>query len=146
MELFDYKNNDGSSHASLYKQVITDLHKGDVVSHKVNIVKLDELLKDFNKKIDLLKIDTEGNEYNVLLGATSLLKNINAIHFEFNEMNIISKTTFKDFWDLLNKDFVFFRILPYGKLLPIKNYSTIYCEIYHYQNIICLKKEVEIEK
>jgi FkbM family methyltransferase len=142
LELFDYKDNDGSSHASLYKEVIQDLHKGAVVSHKVNIVKLDDLLKDIDCDIDLLKIDTEGNEFNVLLGSKELLNSnrIKAIHFEFNEMNIISKVTFKDFWDFLSKQYDFYRILPYGDLLAIKNYSPMYCEIYHYQNIICLKK------
>jgi FkbM family methyltransferase len=141
LELFDYKNNDGSSHASLYKNVITDLHKGEVVSHKVKIKKLEDLI-DINKTIDLLKIDTEGNEYNVLLGAKEFLnkKQINAIHFEFNEMNIISKTTFKDFWELLHDDYNLYRILPYGKLLEIKNYLPIHCEIYHYQNIVALLK------
>jgi FkbM family methyltransferase len=34
------------------------------------------------KKIDLLKIDTEGWDYNVLLGAKDMLKNIKYIQFE----------------------------------------------------------------
>jgi len=65
---------------------------------------------------------------------------INAIHFGFNEMNITSKTTFKDFGELLNGKYNFYRILPYGNLLPIRNCSPISCEINHYQNIVCLKK------
>jgi FkbM family methyltransferase len=35
------------------------------------------------KKIDFLKIDVEGYEYNILLGAASMLKNINLIQFEY---------------------------------------------------------------
>jgi len=142
LELFDYAQKDGSSHASLYKDVISDLHKGEVISHNVKVKTLDSILEKNTKTIDLLKIDTEGNEFNVLLGAKQLLdKNtIRAIHLEFNEMNIISKTSFKDFWDLLSDKFTFNRILPNGKLLPIYNYSPIDCEIYHYQNIVCLQK------
>ena len=92
--------------------------------------------------IDLLKIDTEGNEFNVLLGCKEFLKNrqVKAIHFEFNEMNIVSKVSFKDFWDLLS-DYNFYRILPGGGLLPIKNYSPIMCEIYAFQNIVAILKE-----
>jgi FkbM family methyltransferase len=140
LQLYDYDNKDGSSHASLYKDVIKDLHKGNPISHSVKMIKLDDFLLDHSlSTIDLLKIDTEGNEFKVLLGALSALDNkkIKAIHFEFNEMNIVSKVTFKDFWDLLN-NYKFYRILPGGKLLPIEKYSPIACEIFAFQNIVAL--------
>jgi FkbM family methyltransferase len=143
LELFDYDLNDGSSHASLYRDVIKDIHKGNPISHEVSIVSLDKFLTDKNvKKIDLLKIDTEGHEYKVLQGSINYLNRnlIDVIHFEFNEMNIVSKSSFKDFWDLL-RDYDFFRILPNGELLDIKNYSPINCEIYAFQNIVCVLKE-----
>jgi FkbM family methyltransferase len=143
LELYDYDTNDGSSHATLYQDVIKDLHKGIPISHLVEVVTLDDfILKQNLSKIDLLKIDTEGNEYKVLMGCNKALKEkkIRAIHMEFNEMNIISKVSFKDFWDLLS-DFEFYRILPGGELLPIKNYSPVICEIYAFQNIIALLKK-----
>lgn len=143
LELFDYDTKDGSSHASLYRDVIKDLHKGNPISQFVEIIVLDEFLKTQNiQEVDLLKIDTEGNEFNVLLGCDEILKNkkVKAIHFEFNEMNIVSKVSFKDFWDYL-KDYEFYRILPGGELLKIKNYSPIGCEIYAFQNIVALLKE-----
>jgi len=149
LELFDYDTKDGSSHASLYKDVIKDLHKGNPISHSVNIITLDKVLNDKNiHELDLLKIDTEGNEYNVLEGVKTFLekKKIKAIHMEFNEMNIISKSSFKDFWDLLS-DYDFYRILPGGELLPIKDYSPIMTEIYAFQNIVAmLKNNQELEK
>ena len=82
---------------------------------------LENILVGFPNDIDLLKIDTEGNEFNVLKGAKKLFEfnKIKAIHFEFNQMNIVSKSSFKDFWDLLNENFIFYRILPRGRLLPI---------------------------
>lgn len=144
LELFDYANKGVSSHASLYKDVITDLHKGEVESCKVDIVTLDDFFSDESiQEVDLLKIDTEGNEYKVLLGAVSFLKDnkIKAIHIEFNEMNIVSGVTFKNFWDLLS-NYNIYRILPGGKLLPIKNYSPISCEIYAYQNNVALLKNI----
>lgn len=55
-------------------------------------------------------------------------------------MNIVSKVSFKDFWDYL-KEYEFYRILPGGELLKIKNYSPIGCEIYAFQNIVALLKE-----
>lgn len=143
LELFDYKDNDGSAHASLYKEVITDLHRKGVVSHTVEVVKLDDFFMEYKiDTIDLLKIDTEGNEYNVLLGAEKYLteKKIKAIHFEFNEMNIISKIYFKNFWDLLI-GFEFYRMLPGGNLIRLKKYSPLSCEIYAFQNIVAILKK-----
>lgn len=142
MRLFDYAESDGSSHATLYEDVIVNLHKSDAISHEIDVDTLENILVGFSNDIDLLKIDTEGNEFNVLKGAKKLFEvnKIKAIHFEFNEMNIVSKSSFKDFWDLLNENFIFYRILPRGRLLPIVEYSSIDCEIYHYQNLICINK------
>lgn len=143
LELYDYENRDGSAHASLYKEVITDLHHGASISHQVKVVGLDSiLLKENIDIVDLLKIDTEGNEFNVLLGIDGYIKKnkVKAIHFEFNEMNIISKVSFKNIWDLLSERYKIYRILAGGELLEIRKYSPIYCEIYAFQNIIALLK------
>tara|TARA_B110000977_G_scaffold201487_1_gene296352 strand:+ start:3826 stop:4620 length:795 start_codon:yes stop_codon:yes gene_type:complete len=140
LKLYDYESNDGSQHASIFVNVIKDLHKKQVISHEVEIISLDDFLTKKNIfEVDLLKIDTEGNEYNVLVGLKSFIaeRKIKAIHFEFNEMNIISKSTFKDFWDFLS-GYNFYRLLPGGKLLPIKDYSPILTEIYAFQNIIAI--------
>jgi FkbM family methyltransferase len=140
--LYDYEKNDGSSHASLYQEVIEEIHQGKSISYNVNVITLDSFCKEQQiQSIDLLKIDTEGNELKCLIGAKQLLKDgkINAIQFEFNEMNIISRCTFKDFWELLY-DFNLYRLLPGGYLLEIRKYSPIFCEIYAYQNIVALKR------
>jgi hypothetical protein len=54
-------------------------------------------------------------------------------------MNIVSKSTFKDFWDFLS-GYNFYRLLPGGALLPIEDYSPILNEIYAFQNIIAILK------
>ena len=143
LTLYDYNQDEGSEHASLFREVIEDLHKGQAVSHNIPVIMLDDFLNEQKvDNVDLLKIDTEGNELNVLLGTKNYLLNnkIKAIHFEFNEMNIVSKSFFKNFWDLL-PNYTFYRILPGGKLLKIKNYSPINCEIFAFQNIIAILKE-----
>lgn len=143
LTLYDYSEKDASSHASLYKDVIEQVHKSKSVSHSVEVVTLDDYCKE-NKieEIDLLKIDTEGNELNCLLGAKSLLKNnsIKAIQFEFTQINIISKTTFKDFFDLLSNNYYIYRLLPGGSMLSFSQYDPLMCEIYAYQNIVAILK------
>ena len=68
LTLYDYNQDEGSEHASLFREVIEDLHKGQAVAHSIPIIMLDDFLKEQKVDIvDLLKIDTEGNELNVLL-------------------------------------------------------------------------------
>ena len=68
--LFDYKNSDGTVHASLYEDVITSFHQSEAAQVQIEIVTVDEFLDQRGiVDVDLLKIDTEGNEFDVLLGA-----------------------------------------------------------------------------
>lgn len=141
LTLYDYANNDGSCHASLHRDVIEKMHKGKSVGHEVRVVSLDDFVKDkYFTRIALLKIDTEGHEYEVLKGAANLIRtnNISMIHFEFNEMNVVSRVFFRDIWEFL-PNYDFYRMLPDG-LAPIINYSPIFCEIFAYQNIVAKLK------
>jgi len=141
MSLYDYASDDGTSHASLYRDVIENIHMKQSVEHKVEVVALGRFAKDRNiEKIDLLKVDTEGNELKVLLGISDyiLAGKIEAIHFEFNEMNISSRTFFRDFWSLL-PNYDLYRLLPDGMVL-IDRYSPVFCEIFAYQNIVAILK------
>lgn len=140
--LYDYKNDDGSEHASLFKNVIEQIHGGESKAHEISIKKLDDLVLELNiDKIHLLKIDTEGNELSVLMGGEKSIRKgiIDVIHFEFNEMNVISRTFFKDFYDFL-PEYYFYRLMPEG-FFHINAYTPKLCEIFAYQNIVCVKKQ-----
>ena len=145
--LYDYVDKDGSSHASLYKDVIEQIHKGQAIAHEVRIISLDAFVIEHKiERVGLLKIDTEGHELEVLKGFERCIRDnkVDIIHFEFNEMNIASRVCFKDFWDFLpNYDFA--RMLQDG-LVPIRNYSPVSCEIYAYQNIVAKLKTEFKEK
>ncbi|MEQ9530409.1 MAG: FkbM family methyltransferase, partial [Haliea sp.] len=143
LKLYDYKDRDGSAHASLFRDVITEIHgAGTAVDHDVELVTLDEIVfeNDINE-VSLLKIDTEGNELEVLRGGENTLTTgkIKAIHFEFNEMNVSSRVFFRDFWKML-ANYKLYRMLP-NDLLEIKSYHPLECEIFAYQNIIAILEE-----
>jgi len=74
--------------------------------------------------IDFLKIDVEGHEMSVLRGSGNMLQSgkIKVIQFEFGTGNISSKTFFKDFYDLLGDNFVFYRIVKNG-LMVVEKYE-----------------------
>lgn len=140
MFLFDYADNFGSEHASLIDGVIDKIHKKPVKKISVQVTTLDDYCKNNNiSSIDFLKIDTEGFEYQVLSGAKEILKTTKLIQFEFNEMNIIQKIYFKDFYTLLNPNFKIFRILPHG-IIEIKKYSSLYCEQFVFQNLLAINR------
>lgn len=148
--LYDYAEEDGSSHASFYKEAITGIcekhHRKEAISHPVNVIKIDDFVKNNHiDRIDLLKIDAEGEELMILQGAKEALAQdkIFVIHFEFNETHIASRVFFKDFFEIL-KNFNFYRLLPDG-YVSIDNYNPIYCEIFAYQNIVAIKKDVNFE-
>lgn len=140
--IYTYSNNHESQHASIFKEVITDLHFAkDLMKIPIEIKTIDGYCLEKNiNKIDFLKIDTEGYELNVLKGAKRMLleNRIGIIQFEFNEMNIISRVFLKDFYDLLGETYDFYR-LDSKKLIPLNEYKPSN-EIFLFQNIICLKK------
>lgn len=142
LEIFDYRDHDGTCHASPYREVIETLHHAPAVAHRVRASTVAEVCDEYDlRHIDLLKIDTEGHEYAVLQGAEPMIRDgrIDVIHFEFNEMNVISRRFFKDFWDFL-PEYDFFRLLP-GEVLPLKQYVPSHCEIFAFQNIVCTRKD-----
>lgn len=131
-----------STLASVYKQVIEDYHGQKAQAFNIRIVTLDNFTKEHGiENIDFLKVDCEGDEYKVLLGAKRLLKErkISVIQFEFNEMNVYSRVFFRDFV-LLLKHYDLYRLLPRG-LIKISSYRPVEHEIFAFQNIVAILKK-----
>lgn len=138
---YDDANDNASGHASLYKEVLSDIQNKKIVRSTVPIITLDQFCKENHiENISVLKIDTEGNEYPILLGAKDMLKKnkIDFIQFEFNSMNVISRVYFRDFLKLLG-NYIFYRLLPNG-LINMQPYDPIICELFGFQNIIAVNK------
>jgi len=142
--LYDYELNDGSSHASHYYAVLADLHREKrITSHCVPITTLDAFCRNNGIQwIDLLKIDTEGHELEILRGAAGLLsaQKIGIVQFEFNEMNVISRTFLKDFYQIL-KEFDFYRVSK-DRLIVLGEYDSRY-EIFKFQNILAIRSDLQ---
>src|SRR6266516_3015779 len=75
MQLFDRPSEDnGTEHASLYREVIEDIHQTEVTAVDVEISTIDAFVAERGiSRIHLLKIDTEGNEFKILRGAEQTL-------------------------------------------------------------------------
>ena len=76
------------------------------VDESISVKRLDEfLIRENINKIDLLKIDTEGYEFNVLKGSKEILKRINLVYFEHHYDDMIKKNyNFSDINDYLVKN------------------------------------------
>jgi FkbM family methyltransferase len=142
--IYDYTDADGSEHASLYREVIEKIHGRPAVSHKVPCEPLDQIAGRLAlPSIGLLKIDTEGHELAVLKGAKGLIEasKIDAIQFEFNEMNVISRTFLFDFMEHL-PNYRFYRLLP-DSAIRLHPYSPRFMEIFAYQNLVCVRSGLD---
>jgi FkbM family methyltransferase len=141
MELYDYLGSDsGSEHASLYREVLDKIHHHEAQAVTVKVITLDQFIESAGlTNIHLLKVDTEGHELKVLMGAQKAIESatIDIIQFEFNSMGVISRVFMADFYDLL-KGYTFYRMLPDG-LAPLGEYTPIHCEIFDFQNIVAIR-------
>lgn len=142
IDLFDRADDDGSEHASVLKDVITDLRGKDFVSHKVKSTTLDSFTKANNITfIDFLKIDTEGYEFDVLVGARELIseQRVGVIQFEFNDAARVSRHFIDDFKHLL-PNHILYRLLP--KHLLRLDFQPIEEELFAFQNIVAIPKKL----
>jgi FkbM family methyltransferase len=116
-ELWKAPGNPGLS--SLTKRRLDHFDVAMSEMESVEIMTLDEYAThNAIPRIDLLKLDVEGHELDVLLGAEELLRRsaIKCIQFEFGGCNIDTRTFFQDFWYLLAQShrFQIHRITPFG--------------------------------
>jgi FkbM family methyltransferase len=142
MKLYDTKMQDdeGRPHASFYEEAIQE--KGEKYSVDVEVVTLDTLMKKQGiTTIHMLNIDVEGHEFAVLQGGNEMLASgaIECIFMEFNSMNIVSKHSFRDFYELLHDNYLVMRVLPHN-LLQLPKDSPLYTEIYAFQNLLFVHK------
>jgi FkbM family methyltransferase len=110
-------------------------------SEEIEINTIDNFCK-INKieKINFLKMDVQGYEYNILIGAKKMLESgkIEYIQFEFDEPNIENKIFFKDFWNLLSDKYDIYQSL-YNGLVRIEKYDHN-LENFNCMNYLAVKK------
>ena len=143
-KMFTYKDSLNSSHASAYPDMFKHFYKNeDVAFFEFDIDTIDNFCeKNDIAMIDFLKIDTEGNELNVIVGAKRMIDDgrISALQFEFGECDIFSRVFLKDFYDALTA-YNLYR-LDSDRLISLGGYS-VDNEIFRYQNVFAIKKELD---
>ena len=139
--LYNYSHREGSPHAFCLPGIIERVHKSQASSLSVFLQALDTSISRHQiYKIDLPKVDAEGQEFAIFVYGLRAIRetSVSYIQFEFNEMNLVSRTSLADFFDLL-PDYTFHRLVPVG-LVRIKNPLATENKIYVYQNILAVRR------
>jgi len=129
---------EGESIASLNRQ-----SNAQTKTQKVRITTVDQFCDENGiSRIQFLKIDTEGQEMEVLRGASRMIREgrIDFIQFEFGDTFLHTPYHFVDFWDYLSSRYVLYRILRHG-LTELKRYSHD-LEIYKNANFLSIRKSL----
>lgn len=128
-----------------------DVNQIDYVgSHNVNkmcvpIISLDSLLDELvekHKSIDLLKIDTEGYEYEVLVGAQKTISILKPrfIQIEYNWHQLFRLQSLRSIANLI-PDYYAYQMLPFGGGLVLRDLNSPESNIYHYSNFVFIRKD-----
>ena len=138
--------NDKSEKASFEKNLdkLSFIDKDNLREFDVSIKKLDSLnFFNSHSKVDFLKIDVEGYEYEVLLGGKKFIdfNSPKFIQIEINWHQLFKKLNLYEFSKLL-KDYDIFKILPHGKNLVFIDPSRPENNIFHLSNFVFIRKDI----
>jgi len=137
----------GSGLASLTNRELSYLGIEFLHSEKVRVETMDNYCRMNNvARIDLLKIDVEGHELDVLIGASGMFaqNRIKMASFEFGGCNISTRTFFYDFFRFFKtKEMDIYRITPNGYLHPLFQYKEFY-EQFRTTNFLAVKSELPL--
>ncbi len=143
-ELYNFNSESELSSLHFRKTVVESLNLGVSSSYKIKLNTVDNICKLYNiEEIYLLKIDTEGNEKNVLEGCIELLKTnkIKIIQFEYGGTWIDSRTFLVDTWQLLSSlGYKIYKIAPDG-LVFYNKYNPI-LENFQYSNFVAISPDI----
>ena len=129
----------GSAMSSIFRRDLSWLDLATDCAEEVETRRLDDVCEaEHVEHIDLLKIDAEGAEYLVLLGAQRMLgeQRIDRVVFEFGGTAMDSHFFMRDFYRVL-RGFTFYRVLPHG-LLPLGAYG-VHLELLEYSNYCAVR-------
>ena len=143
-------SNSKSEKASFSKDTdkLTFYEQENNIKINTEVITLDSFFKNNpklidEKELDFIKIDTEGFELEVIIGAKNLIekKKPKFIQLEFNWHQLFKKQTMYEFSKYL-EDYDLYQLLPFGKKLirvdPIRPETNIF----HLSNFVYIRKDI----
>ncbi len=136
-----FSNKSASGWASLTKRRLDHFGVDFSQTEETTVQTLDHWITNSENSPlpNILKMDVEGHELDVLIGANQSLNTIEIIQFEFGGCNIDTRTFIQDFWYFLHdRNFELFRVTPRG-VRQITKYQES-DEIFSTTNYIAVRK------
>lgn len=128
-----YYSKPGSVQSSLFRNNFSEL------SENIELTTIDEFCsKNGIEKINILKLDVEGYEFQVLKGAKKFINTVEYIQFEFGNKQVLSRNFLNDFIVLLS-EFKIYRLLQDGF---IEIDSDPINEIFQTSNYVGINKRI----
>ena len=144
-----YSIGKNSQLASIEKNIkkFSYVEKKKIKVSKIKCIKGDNFFKKLKLKgkIDFIKIDTEGNDYKVLLGLkkTIIKHKPKFIQFEMNWHNLFNGANIFKISSQF-KDYYIYRILPFRSGLIKINPDHPNNNLYHLSNYVMIRKAIKI--
>jgi FkbM family methyltransferase len=133
--------------ASLSKEVnfIDYVGRSNVNSIMVPVRTLDgfaDEIATYSQQIDLIKIDTEGYEWEVLMGAMNLISDFRPkfIQIEFNAHHLFRKRTLLEIGEVL-PGYILLQLLPYGSGMVERNLLDPFSNFFAFSNFVFVREE-----
>ncbi|MBP0579452.1 FkbM family methyltransferase [Labrys sp. LIt4] len=129
-----YTNEDGSPLGSLYPHKVSGqagANMGVILDTKIStaVKTVDDFIAEQGiSHVDIMKMDTEGHEFDILTGSIQALKNqkIDCLFWEFGMHQVESRHFFIDFYEYLNDLNYDLYFIKNGAAQIIKKYSYAY--------------------
>lgn len=140
-----------STHATFSPEVneMEHLKHQNTNTTSVQMVDLDSFMQNENyfpnTKLDLIKIDTEGYEYEVLKGATQTITKLRPkfIQIEFDLHQLYRKQTLLGLAALI-PEYQAYQLLPHGSGLIKRDLNSASSNFYHYSNFVFVRSDILI--
>jgi FkbM family methyltransferase len=139
-----YKSDKYSELSSVFQRRLDHFNIEMNIFEEIDIDTIDDFCNQEKiSEIGFLKIDVEGNELQVLVGAQKMIAEdkISYIQFEFGGTGIDSRTFFQDFYYLLKDKYRVYRIVKDGLFL-MENYKETN-EVFSQVNFIAEHKYIK---
>ena len=122
-----FTSGDSDTMASLFERHDTFVEDRKYRGMDVEVIRLDDfVLQREIDRIDFMKMDLEGGEFQALKGAAESMRSgiLRALSFEFGISNVNSRVFFRDIYNLLTTNhYEISRVTPAGRLIPLKRYA-----------------------
>jgi FkbM family methyltransferase len=124
------------------------VRQNNVNKIEVEIISLDDFFHEHRRnfpRIDFIKIDVEGFEYQVLLGASETIQTMRTrfIQIEHNRYHLFSGQTMYAFSNLL-PDYDLYQILPKNMGILLRDPKDPLTNLFEYTNFIFIHKDINI--